>query len=412
MSRQLHTLTDIQLRQWMKKNQQDKEPIAKADGGGLTFTLSKAGTASWILRYRAGGKRHELTLGNYPDIKLAEARRLASIQRAAVDQGQHPAKAKATRKKEAASTKWTVKSLAEDYRAKRLVPEAFAAVTLYYRNSDLDRVIIPRLGSMPVEEVTGKDIVRMLRESGEPWTVSKRVRDTTNNLFKHAAGLHLIDVNPCTGVDLKAVFGPRPAIKERVMLSKDDLRALLATVDTLGTVNGLALRILLATCVRSRELTAARWEDIDLDKGAWFVPNEATKTRKGFYVPLAPVVVDWFRKLKAIAGDSAFVLPARIARKEGEPITARTLWAAIDRAFTTGRLTVTKFTPHDTRSTAKGHMRNLGISEYDTERALNHVIRGISGIYDVRDTLPEKEHALRVWSDFLLSLHPTPTTDG
>jgi integrase len=407
MSRQLHTLTDIQLKQWIRLNQQDKQPIAKADGHGLTFTLSKAGTASWILRYRAGGKRHELTLGNYPDVSLSEARRLASVNRAAVDQGQHPAKEKAARKNAAAEVKWTVEALAHDYEAKRLTPGSFAEGTLYYRKSDLKRVIIPKLGKMSVEEVTGKDVVRMLRESNETWTISKRVRDTTNNLFKHAAGLHLIEVNPCAGVDLKALFGPRPPVKKRVMLSKADLTTLLATADTLNKINGLTLRILLATCVRSRELTSAEWKDIDLEAGSWFVPDQKTKTRKGFFVPLTPPVVGWFRELKTLAGESQFVLPARIARKEGQPITVRTLWAAIDRAFEDGRLTISRFTPHDCRSTAKSHLRDLGISELDTERALNHVIGGISGVYDVRETLREKQHALTAWSDFLLSLTPS-----
>jgi hypothetical protein len=55
-------LTDIQIKQWIKSAAE----VAKADGGGLTFTLSKAGRAAWVLRYRFGGKRREKTLGQYP----------------------------------------------------------------------------------------------------------------------------------------------------------------------------------------------------------------------------------------------------------------------------------------------------------------------------------------------------------
>lgn len=43
-------LTDIQIKQWVKA----KVALAKADGGGLTFTLSSSGRASWVLRYRIG----------------------------------------------------------------------------------------------------------------------------------------------------------------------------------------------------------------------------------------------------------------------------------------------------------------------------------------------------------------------
>lgn len=59
-------ITDIEIRHWIRQGQ----PLAKADGGGLTFTLSAKGTASWILRYRHGGRPRELTLGRYEDIGI------------------------------------------------------------------------------------------------------------------------------------------------------------------------------------------------------------------------------------------------------------------------------------------------------------------------------------------------------
>ncbi len=61
-------LTDIRIRTWVKAG----HPVAKADGGGLTFTLSGKRTASWIVRYRFGGRSRELTIGRYPDISLAK----------------------------------------------------------------------------------------------------------------------------------------------------------------------------------------------------------------------------------------------------------------------------------------------------------------------------------------------------
>ena len=80
-------LTDLQIRHWVKAG----VPLAKADGGGLTFTLSAGGSAGWILRYSFGGRRRELTIGRYPDIGLAEARGIATLKRAEVQQGRNPA---------------------------------------------------------------------------------------------------------------------------------------------------------------------------------------------------------------------------------------------------------------------------------------------------------------------------------
>jgi hypothetical protein len=49
-------LTDLQIRHWVRAG----VPMAKADGGGLTFTLSAGGATGWILRYSHGGRRREL----------------------------------------------------------------------------------------------------------------------------------------------------------------------------------------------------------------------------------------------------------------------------------------------------------------------------------------------------------------
>ena len=103
------TLTDIQIKPWIKA----KAPLAKADGGGLIFTLSASGRASWILRYRVAGKAKEKRLGQYPDISLSEARRLASEDRAKVQQGVDVAAEKQRTKREVGSS-WTVRQLAED----------------------------------------------------------------------------------------------------------------------------------------------------------------------------------------------------------------------------------------------------------------------------------------------------------
>ena len=76
-------LTDGELQGWIKAG----KPLAKSDGDGLTFTLSAKGTAAWTLRYRFGGKPKELTLGRYPGLTLADARRMADAERQRIASG-------------------------------------------------------------------------------------------------------------------------------------------------------------------------------------------------------------------------------------------------------------------------------------------------------------------------------------
>ena len=401
MARRGNLLDDVQIRRWVAKG----AAIARSDGDGLTFTLSSAGTATWVLRYRVSGvRRKEITLGNYPDLTLAAARKLARERRVDVDQGKDPAADKKVLKMRTQMA-WTVRELISDYKEKKLTTPPLAEGTVYYRKWDLDKIIGPKLGSMEVRHVTPADIVHVIESSKRSWTICKRLLTSAKLLFAHACGKRLINVNPCVGIDLTALMGARPPIRKRVMLAEDELRALLKDINDIGVENGLAFRILLATCVRSIELAKARWEHIDFELGTWWVPAESVKTRTGFLVPITPTVAEWFKSLQCLSGDSPWVLPARTDRRRkrvGDTHVGKTtLWAAITRAFDRGDIDVRRFTPHDTRSTAKGHMRNMGIPNDITEIALNHALKGMEAVYDVREEIPERRQALEKWAAFI-----------
>lgn len=394
-------LTPVQIQHWIRARQ----PIARTDGDGLTFTLSAAGTATWVLRYQFGGRARELTLGNYPDISLPTARQLAREKRVEIDKGGDPAITKKQEKVRVRAT-WSVRELAVDYREK--IVAALAESTQEARNADLDQVIIPKLGAMLVTSVTSADIVGLIADSGRTWTMCKRLRSTCNRLFAHALGKRLIHINPTVGIDLVSVIGQRPPVRRRLMLSETELRTLLPDIKSIGAENALAFRILLATCVRTIELVKAQWVNVDLEKGIWIVTEDTVKTRRGYVVPLCPTVVSWFRELKTCAGDSRWVLPARRghrrARLGGDThVGNSTLWAALTRRFKRGGLDIRRFTPHDTRSTAKSHMKAMGVSNEVSERALNHVLKGMEEIYDQYDYLPERQAALELWAAFLVA---------
>lgn len=404
MAKLTQTLSDIQIRNWVAKG----EPIARSDGDGLTFTLSKAGTATWVLRYRLGkGRRRELSIGNYPDIGLSAAREKARALRVQIDEGRDPAIEKQERKTRALA-EWSLLDLVNDYREKCLTPANFAAGTIKYRNYDYDQVIIPKLGARPVTRITSLDIVGLLSGGNRTWCLTKRLLTSISQLFDHACGLQIIPANPCVGIKIRSIKGTRPPVRRRVMLEEEDLRSLLPDIDFIGEENALAFRILLATCVRGVELAKAKKEHVYFDRAAWWVPDESVKTRKGFLVPLVPAVANWFRRLIELSGDSDYVLPARTERRRrrvgGDTHVAETtLWAAIQRAFDRGDIDIQRFTPHDTRSTAKGHMRNMGISKDISEIALNHTLKGMEAIYDVREEIPERRDALEKWTAFLIA---------
>ncbi len=401
MAKLTHRLDDVQLRHWMTQG----TPIAKSDGDGLTFTLSAAGTAAWVLRYRIGqGQRREITIGNYPDLSLSEARKKALRLRVAIDDGKDPALDK-QKEKTRGHANWLMRDLVADYRSNVLKSDVYSESTIKYRNYDFDQVILPKLGHRQVRDINTVDLVYLLKNLKRSWLICKRIRTGIGQLMDHAIAHGIIPANPVNGIKLAALKGKRPPVRKRIMLSRDDLSVLLRSANDIGRENALALRILLATCVRGIELVKAKWEHLDFKQATWWIPDESVKTRSGFLVPLTPTVIDWFQQLKALSGESAYVLPARSSRraKGGDNHVGRTtLWAAITRAFERGDLEVTRFTPHDTRSTAKSHMRNLGVSREISELALNHKLDGMEGIYDVREEIPERRIALERWALFLV----------
>src|SRR5258708_5216589 len=58
-----------------------KKPGMYPDGNGLYLRVAPGGSKSWLLRYRHGGKRHDLGLGPYPLIGLADDRQRANQRR-------------------------------------------------------------------------------------------------------------------------------------------------------------------------------------------------------------------------------------------------------------------------------------------------------------------------------------------
>lgn len=201
-----------------------------------------------------------------------------------MQQGRNPAaekqKAKAT-----AARDWTVRDLAKDYRAKKLVSLEHSTQVRYGRH--LKRVK-KKLGALTVRAIEASDVVALIEGAGLTWGESSMLLITTKCLFTHGCGKRLINVHPCHGSMRSALLCERPPRRQRLMLRREELKLLLAA--PMRRRNALAIRILLATAVRSAELYHAKWADVDLGGAQWHIPKN--KTGAAMDIPLAPVVVD------------------------------------------------------------------------------------------------------------------------
>ena len=402
MAKEIDKLSDQQIRRWIKAG----APTAKADGGGLTFTLSAAGTAAWVLRYRHGGKPRELTLGQYPDLTLKAARERARDERAAVQKGVDVARERQREKSEAAAAK-SFRQLATDYMAK--VFPTLAKSTVKQRKQHIEGVIFPKLAGRAARDVTTADVVALIETVGrmKSVNVAELVFTALSEIFKHGVARHAVIANPCAGVSVTAICGPAVTRRARLKLTEDELRALLPALPNIGPENALTVKLLLLTCTRIGELAKAEWSQINFDSAEWVVPDNVSKTGKGFTVPLSPAALECLKTLQPLACGSKFVLPARQVRRvrnnDGGDVhfEQRAVNAMLHKLCDDLGDKVRRFTPHDLRSTARSHLSALGVNVIVAERCLNHSLGGLVGVYDQHDYLTERRAALETWATFL-----------
>ncbi|HTP95817.1 MAG TPA: tyrosine-type recombinase/integrase [Burkholderiales bacterium] len=389
------TITDLHIRNWIKAG----EPLAKSDGNGLTFTLSASGTASWVLRYRIGGKQRELTLGRYPDVTIAAARKLAMEKRVNVQQGVDVARQKQKSKQELARA-WTFRHLADDYLTR--ASQNLAAATVAGRRQQLRDYVFGRIGHLPAREVSPGDIVDIVERSSEKSLhVARLVLIAIREVFAHGVARHVIEGNPCAHIKAKAIIGAPPSRRARIMLTDAELAVVLPLLKEIGRKNELASKILLATCTRIGELTRAEWKRVSFERKEWTIPPEHSKNKKQFVIPLTEQVSEYFMELHRLAFGSRFVLPLRQRHRgrEGDgPMEATSLNAAFNRLHEKLGDRCRRFTPHDLRSTARSHLAALGVDVLIAERCLNHSLGGLVAVYDKHDYLSERRKALELWS--------------
>ena len=407
MSKLIEKLSDIQIRHWIKAG----KPVAQSDGGGLTFTLSKGGTAAWVLRYRHAGKPRELTLGRYPDKSLTQAREDARKARASIQNGIDVAREKQVVSIERAAAK-SLKQLATDYKDKTF--PSLATNTVKQRRQHIDGIIIPKLGRLSAREVTPADVISVVEDVGKKSiNVAELVFTAISEIFKHGVGRQVVTTNPCAGISVSAICGKPEPKRQRLKLTEEELRTILPALPSIGESNAIAVKILLATCVRIGELAKAEWSHVDFDKSEWFIPDVNSKTGRGFIVPLTPAVSGWFKQLHTLACSSAYVLPARQVRRRNnhggeihyEPRALNSMLNKLCSKLKEKETPVRRFTPHDLRSTARSWLssESINASLLVAERCLNHTLGGLVSVYDKHDYLTERRKVLELWTDILLA---------
>jgi integrase len=378
---------------------QDK-PYTVADERGLYVEVFPTGGIVWRFRYRVAGRREKLTLGKYPALTLKNARikRDEAAQTAAMDKS--PARQKQLAK-QAAADATTVAEFGERF-FREIVAKDRQDITIPRRY--FDKAIVPAIGGKPVRDVTTEDVRAIIwKKKDEGFDAAAgNIRGVLKRLFDYSMTAGLVSVNPVLALPMRHVHKAKS--RDRA-LSPDEIRAFLVAAfeSNIRRQFKIGLHLILLTMVRKSELLLARWEHVDLEHAEWHIPAEHSKTGKPHIVFLSRQAVALFKELQALAGGSALVLPGRGSLTK--PFAHNAINNALKVALK-GQ-DIPAFTIHDLRRTASTLLHENGWPSDVVEKALNHTIGGVRGVYNRAEYEPQRRDMLQFWADYIEQLLTT-----
>lgn len=155
---------------------------------GLYLEVAKSGSKLWRLRYRFAGKSKLMSLGQYPVVGVAEARRKRDGYLEQIRDGIDPAAKRRAQKRSAAnSTERALETVACEWHEslyRHEVVRKQAERTL----RRLELYVSPKLGLTPIEEIGPADILPVLRAIEQTGRIdtAHRTRTALSAVFRYA----------------------------------------------------------------------------------------------------------------------------------------------------------------------------------------------------------------------------------
>lgn len=338
----------------------DAKPEAKtrfvwdAQVKGLGVRITPAGAKSYVLFYRAAGRKRLATLARTSELSLKAARERAGDELAAIRAGESDP---LERQREAREAPTVAEGL--DRFFNETVPERIAIGKLKPKTVQEYRLqsktIRAAIGGRRVETVARRDIERMVKPLRP--VMRNRTLALASRLFTLFQSWEWCEGNPVRFVE-KAKEEPRDRT-----LSETEIAALAEALDVESMSSPAAVaavRFTMTTGLRIGEVIAMRWADVDFESGRAVLPDTKTGRRS--------------QSLSSAALEALTALP----RING-----------IEHVFSTGRAHVTYKTVHGAFNRAARRAGLANVRLHDLRRTLmtraaaagigTHVLRDLLG---------------------------------
>ena len=407
-------ITDLSIRSIVRRAQEGRRTMEIRLGQGLEL---RAGVrkASFSLKFvdRRSGRQERVTLGYYPAISLAEARRRANEHQARIEDPQVQANPARERRDRTAMPSF------RDLADRRLADEHLAATTREYYRWCLETHAHRAIGDMAAGDVRPDDVIAIVDAvARNAPTTADRVQTAVASVFSWAVRERIVASNPARGIVRRAADVPRDKVPDDA-----DLRLVLRGIASAWEPTASAdlraiLHLLLLTGARSSEVRLAekgdfRWDGYAGFRGpVWVVPGDRlqrgrrirgrTKSGRHKVLALSRQAAELFRRsVDASAGrQRLFDVAERRAVSYAMARTCSRVGLVGERAIT----------PHDFRRAVSTWLGDRGERPDVIEAIAGHAPRGVTRIhYNLSLLLPMVANAMQVWGDHVQSLMPAPT---
>jgi integrase len=290
---------------------------------GFGVTVYPNGSKTYVAQYRKDGRSHRVLIGKHGRLTPDEARREAKALLGDVEKGANPAVERRT-KREAP----TLSAVADGFLV-YVAAKKKAGTARVYANA-LRLHILPALGSRRLSDIRPADVERLHAGMASHGVQANRTIALLSAVWTWAARQGHVDagMNPVKGVEKYRESG-----RERY-LSRDELQRLheaLTAAETIGLTYSVdesnpkvkhapkpenrhrkldrhavaAIRLLMMTGARLREILDAKWEHVDLERGMIFLPDSKTGRKPIF---LSSAVMEILSALPRVEGNP-YVIP-------------------------------------------------------------------------------------------------------
>lgn len=340
---------------------------------GLSASITPNGVITFFVRKRLNGKDERIYLGNFPEISIENARKLALRAKADVARGIDPNEER--------------KRLKSDITFKAMFDEFMERYSKKFKKSwkyderEVNR-FLTHLFHRKASQISKIELLELHERIGSESGIyqANRILERVRAIYNKAIEWGWHGTNPTNGIK---------KFKEKSrqrFLRKDEIPRFFKALaeEENATVRDYIL-ISLLTGARKSNVLQMQWEDISFSLSEWHIKE--TKNGEAHVIPLTSSAQEILRERK-IGTQSPYVFPGK--GQAGHLVDPKKSWKRI-----LNRAEITDLRIHDLRRTLGSWMGALGATTAIIGKTLAHKSAEATRVYERIDIDPVREFITR-----------------